>query len=192
MALLSGAGYNQSGLHGPPRPMRILLALITVLCVTACGASGTSKGTGTSGSADSGQFLRFAKCMRSHGVPNFPDPGTAGGIQISPGSGLDPQSPAFQAARNACGKLLPGGGPGLRKPTKAQFAAALAFARCMRSHGLPNFPDPIASAARGSGPVIVVAGGMMFKPGPGLDPQSPAFQQASSQCAPGRATPPPN
>ena len=110
--------------------------------------------------------------MRANGVPNFPDPGSGGGLQFAPGSGLNRQSPAFQAARRACGKLQPGGGPGPRKATRAQFVAALAFARCMRRHGLPHFPDPLASVPAGSGPVIVL-GGMMFQPGPGLDPQSP-------------------
>ena len=133
--------------------MRTALALITVLCVAACGGgSGQSGGTGTSAKAASDQALKFAGCMRANGVPNFPDPSTGGGIEISPGSGLNPQSPAFQAAQRKCGKLLPGGGPGPRKPTKAQFAAALAFARCMRSHGLPHFPDPLASFSAGSGP----------------------------------------
>ncbi len=162
--------------------MRPALALITVLCVAACGgASGQSEGTGTSAKAASDQALKFANCMRSHGAPNFPDPSAGGGIQISPGSGLNPQSPAFQAAQKTCGKLLPGGGPGPRKPTRAQFVAALAFSKCMRAHGLPHFPDPLASFPAGSG-LIISLKGMMFQPGPGLDPQSPAFQQAASHC----------
>jgi hypothetical protein len=161
--------------------MRTVLSLITVLCVAACGGSGQSGGTGTSAKAASAQALKFANCMRAHGVPTFPDPGAGGGLQFAPGSGLNPQSPAFQAARRACGKLQPGGGPGPRKATKAQFAAALAFARCMRTHGLPHFPDPLASFPAGSGPVIVL-GSMMFQPGPGLNPQSPAFRQAASHC----------
>jgi hypothetical protein len=166
--------------------MRTTPALITVLCLTTCvaacgGGSGQAGGTGTSAKADAGKFLEFSTCMRSHGVPNFPDPRSGGGIQISPSSGLNPQSPAFQAARNRCRKILPGGGPGARKPTKAEFTAGLTFARCMRSHGLPNFPDPLASAPAGSGPIIALQG-MMFKPGPGFDPGSPAFQQAASHC----------
>jgi hypothetical protein len=166
--------------------MRTALALITALCVTsglaACGGSGASGGgTGTSAKAMAGQFLQFSKCMRAHGVPSFPDPGSGGGIRITPGSGLNPQSPSFQAAQKACRKLLPGGGPGAIKPSKADYTAALSFARCMRSHGLPNFPDPIASAPAGSGPIIALRG-MMFKPGPGIDPGSPAFQRAASAC----------
>ncbi len=165
--------------------MRTALALITSLCVAACvaacGGSGQSGGTATNAKAASDQGLKFANCMRAHGVPNFPDPNSGGGIQIPLGSGLKPQSPAFQAAQKRCGKLLPGGGPGPRKATKAQFAAALAFARCMRSHGLPHFPDPLASFSAGSGPIISLHG-MMFKPGAGLNPASPAFQQAAAHC----------
>jgi hypothetical protein len=170
--------------------MRTALVLITVLCVAACGGSGAgqSAGTGTTARSATNQGLQFARCMRAQGVPNFPDPSASGGINITPGSGLDPQSPAFRGAQKACGKLLPGGGPGVRKPTKAQFEAGLAFARCMRTHGLPHFPDPLASAPSGSGPIISLRG-MMFKPGPGLEPQSPAFGQAASHC--GLRLPPP-
>ena len=162
--------------------MRTALALITVLCVAACGGgSGQSGGTATSAKAGSNQMLKFSGCMRANGVPNFPDPSAGGGIQISPGSGLNPQSPAFQAAQKTCAKLLPGGGPGPRKPTAAQFAAALAFAKCMRGHGLPHFPDPLASIPAGSGPIISLRG-MMFQPSADLDPRSLAFQQAASDC----------
>jgi len=77
--------------------------------------------------------------------------------------------------------LQPPGAGGPIKPSKAQFVKALAFAKCMRTHGLPRFPDPLASAPRGSGPIVAL-GGMLFKPGQGLDPQSPAFQEAASRC----------
>jgi hypothetical protein len=161
--------------------MRTVLALLTVLCAAACGGSGQSGATGTNAASGVKQGLQLAQCMRAHGVPNFPDPSASGGIIIGQGSGIDPQTPAFQAARQVCRKLLPGGGPGPVKPTKAQFTAALAFAKCMRTHGLPRFPDPLASFPRGSGPFISLHG-MLFEPGPGLDPQSPAFQQAASRC----------
>jgi hypothetical protein len=67
--------------------------------------------------------LRFAACMRSHGVPDFPDPqiqtGPGGGVGVrigGPGSGIDPSSPAFQAAQKACGALFGGAGPKLQAP----------------------------------------------------------------------------
>jgi hypothetical protein len=66
------------------------------------------------------QALKFSQCMRAHGIPDFPDPqsGPGGGIAIrihsSPGSDLNPQSPRFQAAQQACqgliGKPFGGGG----------------------------------------------------------------------------------
>jgi hypothetical protein len=189
MALLSGHDYKgwwaRSGAHRT-HPMRTAPALISMLCLAAglaaCGGSAASGGTGTSAQASADQALQFSKCMRAHGVTHFPDPGSGGGIQIAPGSGLNPRSPAFQAAQKACRRTLPGGGPSAIKPSKAQYAAALTFARCMRSHGEPNFPDPIASVPAGSGPIITLGGGMIFKPGPGIDPLSPAFQQAASHC----------
>ena len=63
------------------------------------------------------QALAFSQCMRAHGVKNFPDPQAAGGgvrLSIGSNSGIDPNSPQFQAAQRACKNLLPGGkgGPG--------------------------------------------------------------------------------
>jgi hypothetical protein len=54
--------------------------------------------------------LKFARCMRSHGV-NVPDPQVGGGggfLRLGPASGVNPQSPAFQTAQKACRNLLPG------------------------------------------------------------------------------------
>jgi hypothetical protein len=81
--------------------------------------------------------------MRSHGV-SIPDP------TIAPRAfknAFDTQSPAFQSAYTACGHLLPAGqGPNQNTAhSQAQTAALLAFARCLRSHGFPRFPDPSSS-----------------------------------------------
>jgi hypothetical protein len=63
--------------------------------------------------------LRYAQCMRAHGIKDFPDP-TNGGLQLKagPGSDLDPNSPAFQAAQNACQHFLPGSNGGGRISTQ--------------------------------------------------------------------------
>jgi hypothetical protein len=146
--------------------------------VAACGSS--SKPSHATGRASSGQFVAFSACMRSHGVPSFPDPSPGGGIRITPSSGVNPRSPAFQAAQQACQKLLPGGGPGHASPSEE--LKMLALAECMRRHGLTTFPDPtIASGGVPTGPAIVI-NGYEFKLGPGLDPQSPAFQRAMTAC----------
>ena len=57
------------------------------------------------------QFLRFSQCMRSHGVPNFPDPTPAnGGVGLKlNGTGINTQSPQFLAAQRACQSLQPRG-----------------------------------------------------------------------------------
>ena len=63
--------------------------------------------------------------------------------------------------------------------SEADRLAALKFAQCMRTRGLPSFPDPGAPA--GSGPALFLRG-MEFTPGPGLNPTSPAFKQAATRC----------
>jgi hypothetical protein len=59
--------------------------------------------------------LKFAGCMRAHGIPNFPDP-TGSGFEFAPPPGFNPQSPQAQAAQQACrkymnaaGKIIPPG-----------------------------------------------------------------------------------
>jgi hypothetical protein len=57
------------------------------------------------------QLLKLSACMRSHGLANFPEPNAQGGLQINSSSGLNPNSPQFQAAQKACASFAPGGGP---------------------------------------------------------------------------------
>jgi hypothetical protein len=119
---------------------------------------------------------KFSVCMRSHGLPNFPDPNGQGVIQFGSSSGVDPGSPKFQSAQQACRKVLPNGG----QPTPAQIAkaqqAALKFSECMRSHGVKDFPDPTFS---GGGVQLRIGG---RQPGSDLDPSSPLFQKAQAAC----------
>jgi hypothetical protein len=88
------------------------------------------------------QALKYSDCMRRNGVPSFPDPQqTDGGASINIGkdSGIDPESPQFKAAENACASLRPGGDDNANPldPTKIS-----AWTACIRAHGVPNFPDP--------------------------------------------------
>jgi hypothetical protein len=165
----------------PPNPQRqrlaIALAAVSVgLAIAACGSAGkpsSSSGTAaTSGPSHYAAFLKFSTCMRAHGVPDFPDPSPNGGLRINSASGIDPQSPAFQSAQHSCRKLLPGGGPPRTVP-EAHRKAAIANAQCIRTHGVPNFPDPTFPAG----------GGIAESIGPGVNPQSPAFQNAQKACA---------
>jgi hypothetical protein len=121
--------------------------------------------------------------MRAHGVPKFPDPSTSGGIQIGPSTGINPTSPAFQAAQKACGGLGKGG-PGAGHPTEADKLAMLNVSKCMRAHGLSNFPDPTLRPPTPGNGVSAVIGrnGVFLALGAGIDPRSPAFQHAAAVC----------
>jgi hypothetical protein len=129
--------------------------------------------------------LKLSECMRANGVPNFPDPNGQGVIQ---GSGIDPNSPQFQKAQQTCAKQL-GGGAGTRSPAQIARAeaAALAFSKCMRSHGVPDLPDPQFSSGGG---ISIRITGHAGGGNNGLDPNSPIFQKAQQTCGsllPGRA-----
>jgi hypothetical protein len=143
---------------------------------TAAGPStSSSSGGGAGASLKAADAAKFSSCMRSHGVPNFPDPGSGGGISVGPGSGIDPASPKFRAAQQACQNVLPNGG----QPSPQQLAKMqqklLAFSACMRSHGVPDFPDPSFS---GGGAQLSLRG----TPGSDLNPNSPRFQAAQTAC----------
>ncbi|MGH2888222.1 MAG: hypothetical protein ACRDNJ_01200 [Solirubrobacteraceae bacterium] len=92
---------------GPRRGLpRAGAALACAVVIAACGSSGATAGTGTGSAPTPKRFtdaaLRFARCMRTHGVSNFPDPSTpGGGIHIRIGPGLNPFSPAFKAESRA-------------------------------------------------------------------------------------------
>jgi hypothetical protein len=158
-----------------------LVAAIGGVVLAACGSSGTPTTAGSS-EPNQGMALKFSQCMRAHGVANFPDPGAGGDVQIN---GINPQSPAFQAALQACKQYAPvkAGPP---KMSESQREAAFRFAQCMRSHGMSNFPDPSQTAPSGAVAVLVLKG-MVFALGPGIDPKSPGFRQAASRCG---VTPP--
>jgi hypothetical protein len=131
----------------PPRRSASLAgSLIAIgLLVSGCGGGSTSSGVPRAGVANMGrQSLAFAACMRSHGVPGYPDPQVAGsgnGVQvtISPGT-TNPNSPAFRAADRACHHLLPGLVSTSPRSVQDQ-EQDLKFTDCMRSHGVPGFPD---------------------------------------------------
>jgi hypothetical protein len=145
-------------------------ALVAAVAVglTACGGAGsTSSGSTQSRAASYDRLLAYARCMRSHGVPDYPDPSQRnGGIGIALPDSSSPQS---QTASHDCRSLAPPG------PTAAEQAQTLAqeltFSRCMCSHGVPNFPDPPAN-------------GNLSLNGTAVDKGSPQFQRAYQSCRP--------
>jgi hypothetical protein len=163
-----------------------LIAAAIALALAGCGSSGKPKSS--SRSAHANQFLAFSQCMRAHGVTNFPDPSSSGGIQIGNGSGINPSAPSFRAAQAACFHLLPGGGPGRGKPSAAAMHQMVAMSACMRAHGVTGFPDPTESSG---GPpnlnpadysLVEDRGGVVLAVPKSIDPNSPVFQRASAAC----------
>jgi hypothetical protein len=135
-----------------PRTARTVAAILAAaglaLLAAACGGSPSSTGSGGSsnagGSASSRSAVAYSRCMRSRGVPNFPDPGSRGGIPKETAQQLGLSSSRLQAAQNACQHLLPNTGNVDDNPAALHqwWNQMLHFARCMHSHGVPNWPDP--------------------------------------------------
>jgi type IV secretory pathway VirB10-like protein len=159
------------------RPALVAVALVATaglgLLVSGCGGSSsegvaqiatTDTTTSTGADSQSGSSkpspTAYSACMRSNGVPSFPDPDAEGNF---PNLDLE-HSPAVEAARDACEPLR----PPRRELSPADRAQArrlqLAYSRCMREHGVENFPDEKPTAADR------------------INPDSPAFKAADRAC----------
>jgi hypothetical protein len=162
------------------RPARTATALITttVLALLAAACSGSSpSSTGSGGSSNAGEPVSsqaasskpvaFSHCMRSHGVPTFPDPTRRGGVPKVTSQQVGVSNSQFQVAQRACAHLL--------QPTQAQvpqiMSGMLTFARCMRSHGVPNWPDPSTDSS--GQPVFSI---------PGINPDSLRISNTANEC----------
>jgi hypothetical protein len=177
--------------RGTSTGARAAAAIATVaglaLCAAACGGSSSghvaqlgSTATRTSSSfgapAVSAQQrgpIAFARCMRSNGVPNWPDPSSNGVFDKSKltSQQLGASTARIQAAQGVCGHLLRnGGGPTAAQARQAK-AQALRFSQCVRAHGVPSFPDPDST------------GRIPDPAGEGIDQGSPKFRAANQACA---------
>ncbi|HYW25990.1 MAG TPA: hypothetical protein VE953_17590 [Terriglobales bacterium] len=116
--------------------------------------------------------------MRSHGVPSFPDPAGAGGIPKETPQQLGVTSSQLQSAQSACMHLLPTAGSG---PTSAELQQSWRdmgnFARCMRSHGVANWPDPTRYPQHPERPTFDLQS-------VGIDPNSPQMSTPIHECVP--------
>jgi hypothetical protein len=126
-------------------PASVAAIAAVSLLIAGCGG-GSSTTAATTTTATQNGALAYARCMRSHGVANFPDPLTNGennkSAVVSALQGLS--NSVVQKAQAAC-MHVNRGSPGTAQSadqSQAHTAAMLAFAHCLRSHGFPNFPDP--------------------------------------------------
>jgi hypothetical protein len=144
-----------------PRPARTTAAIIATaaLALPAAACSGSASpaagSPGAGGSANSPSAVAYSACMRSHGVPNYPDPDSSGQLPKGDAQQFGVSTSQYQAAKQACRHLLPTGGSLQQQEyqcmqnsdcsqalVQRMLTAMRKLARCMRSHGVPNFPDP--------------------------------------------------
>ena len=131
----------------------IAIAALTML-VAAC-SRGPSASPGGSTNHQHQAALAFSRCMRSHGVPQYPDPDSSGAPPKGNGPHFGVSNAQFLAAEQDCGHLLPGGtlsantlrqcyleGDCPQALVQQALTQGVTFARCMRSHGVPDWPDP--------------------------------------------------
>jgi hypothetical protein len=141
--------------------------------VAHAGSNTNPNGGSHSGSgSERDQLLAFSKCMREHGISDFPDPDRNGGIALqgTPGGDLDKDNPQFAAALTACKVLMPNGGQ--PQQSEQDRRSNLAYSKCMRAHGLKDFPDP----DRNGGISVELT------PGSDLAPDNPQFLAADKAC----------
>jgi hypothetical protein len=141
------------------RPLAALamVALISVISA-GCGSnapsetgtassSGPARNSGTASSSGTGgnrkltvrdKGVKFAECIRAHGVADFPDPDAKGEFQY----GVSVTPAVWQKATTACKDLQPPGTLSSKRTPKQQ-SASLRFAQCVRDNGVKDFPDPV-------------------------------------------------
>jgi hypothetical protein len=147
-------------LRMPGAGIPVIAAGIIVL-VAACSGSTPATNTFAPG-ATYAQMLAFAKCMRSHGVAQFPDPDRQGNFNNATIQALDTNNSQDNDALFQCRSVLPNAGTGLTVEQIQQIQQqnvrdAVKGARCMRAHGVTNFPDPAATTGASGvnwGPVV--------------------------------------
>jgi hypothetical protein len=167
--VLAGLGFLVAGCGGRTSP--------SVASLTTTGSTATSATDRAGGAATNPSAPAFATCLSQHGfaavvgsAKSAPNKALSiAGVIVS--GNVDPSSPQFQAAMQACRKYLPGGGPPSLTPAQqAEWAKAMAtFAACMRKNGVPSFPDP----KLGTPPLGSLNG---------IDPSSPLVQKAFNAC----------
>ena len=145
--------------RGLPATVVVAAAALAVLAA-ACAGGSSSGGSGGSpspaGSTSSPSAVAYSACMRSRGVPNFPDPDSSGQLPKADPQQLGVSQSQLQTAQRACQHLLPNTAGSFRQQTQQCFLAGECppslvrqiltvqrrYAQCMRSHGFPNWPDP--------------------------------------------------
>jgi hypothetical protein len=128
-----------------------VLAVAGACALTACGSGGHATGHRTpsgAASTDAATVAREAvRCIRQHGLPNFPDLvyDQQSGTWVIPGGARKPPRNVVAQCRPILDRLP---AKNRQRPlTTADIAKLRQLAQCMRQHGLPDWPDPNAEGA---------------------------------------------
>lgn len=163
-----------------------VLVVVALLLVAGCGGGGSPSGVaslGTSTTATTGAAtttvpagsragaLAFARCMRAHGAPNWPDPQSDGGFDKSQlrALGIDPaRIRAIEERSCHYDFQIEGHAQAI---TPAEQADYLRAAACMRRHGYAAFPDP-----------TFPSGSVTLHIPSSIDQNAPRFRSAAETC----------
>ena len=151
----------------------VVLAVIMTaiaLLAAACGGGPAS----LAGTSAYQKALAYAQCMRAHGEPSYPDPTSNGGFIID-GQKDHLNGQLMRSANKTCEHLLPKSRPMTAAQQRQATAQALKFVACMRTHGIPDMPDPQVNS---QGIEMRIGG----PKGSGPKPNSPVIQAAMQAC----------
>jgi hypothetical protein len=149
----SGSGVAQLGTTTPPA---------------------TSTTISSSAATQVSEALAYARCVRSKGVTNFPDPDSVGRFNKVTLGQLETSNPNYTTATQSCVHLFPGinGTSPVQALLEAIANDEAKFVRCMRSDGVPNWPNPVLVQAR-----------LIFEPrAVGIDPNLPKIAAKMQVC----------
>jgi len=178
---------QQRRLRGRSRARRAAVLTATAagigLLAAACSGSSTETNTFAPGATYT-QALAFTKCMRSHGVPQFPAPDSQGNFNNAQIEALENNNSQAENAIDQCRSVLPNAGTGLTAEQiqtiqQQNLRNAVKAAHCMRAHGIENFPDPAGTTQ---------ASGVNWQPvtsaeqAGGFNQNSPSYEAAFMAC----------
>jgi hypothetical protein len=179
VSVINGRGElpRQRRLPNCRAAVAIAITAATAILAAGCGGSPASISRPlNAGASTSSKQLAFTTCMRTHGLANYPDPNRNGLPKVgAPQLGVT--SAAFQAAEAACQPLLPTSGQSSQAQAQQMMNAMLNFARCVRSHGVANWPDPLAESDPGQPGTPGFPRSM-----PGVSQNAPQVKSALASC----------
>ena len=154
----------------------VVIAIVAVALPMAALASQPSS---NSPSTSTQKALAFAHCMRSHGVQRWPDPGANGQFDKRKTTlqMLGVSQSLLQTAVGHCQHLLPTNGQSAQAQNRQVLDVLLNFARCVRAHGVPNWPDPLAESDPGQPGTPGFPRSM-----PGINLSAPKVKDAMATC----------